>query len=126
MRPLRESHAVGHASRRIDEDAPTLGAPAERRVLVRQTRVDAECVFDLRVQQLAAAVERRELLAQAVDGLAGRKRSGRKPPLAVAPERGQPRPAAKMLVGDRAEYGGPCALEHETQRILCKPQPGPA
>ena len=46
------------------------GRPRERRVLVRAAGVDAQAVLDLRVHELPALVERAELLAQPVDGLA--------------------------------------------------------
>ena len=74
MRPVRMADAVRHHAGRVHEHAPRAaagaGAPRERRVLVREAGVDAERILDLRMDELAALVERAEFLAEAVDRLA--------------------------------------------------------
>src|SRR5437773_1548910 len=104
------ANAMRHHARRVNEDAPcTLTfarAPRERRVLVRKARVDAERIFDLRMNQLATLVEPSEFFAQPVHALfaAQCERGGPQAALTDAAERWQARKTAKMLVRDRAEY----------------------
>src|SRR5438046_1517387 len=104
------ANAVCHHAGRVNEDTPCTvsfaGAPCEWRVLVREARVHAERIFDLRMNQLSALVERAEFFAQSVHVFVASqfKRGRPQTSLANAPENGQARKAAKMLVGDRTEY----------------------
>ena len=109
VRPVGMADTVRHPARRVDEYSPRglsrTEAPAERHVLVRQTGVDAERVFHLRFDQLAALVERAEFLAQPVHGLARSERKGGDPllPRARPADDGQARETAEVLVGNRSE-----------------------
>src|SRR6185437_4071394 len=118
MRPFRITHAVTDATHRIDEYAPSFGTPAERRILVRQLGVDAQRVHDVRVQELAATIQRGKLLAQSVDRLSRCERERCNPALFVSAEAWQARPAAEVLISDRNEDACSCTFQHHAQRIL--------
>src|SRR5438128_994602 len=102
MRPIRMSDRVRHHAGRVHERAPgaapVAGTPCERRVLVGKPRVHAQRVLDLRMNQLSPLVERPELFAKAVNGIAGRKRERGAPQAALTQpaERWQPSEAAKV------------------------------
>src|SRR5215470_5213536 len=100
-----------HAAWRIDEYAPcaALGrvtaawAPAERCALVREARIDAERVLDLRLDKLAAPIERAEFLPESINRFAGSEREAANPLLAVAraSDHRQAWEPAEVLVADR-------------------------
>ncbi len=122
VRPVRIADTVGDHAGRVHEHAPcavaVAGTPGERNVLVRMPCVDAERVDDLRMDDLAALVERAEFLAEPVHRRARgqRHRDGPLVALAHAPERRQPGEAAKVLVGRRAQHLRTAMLQPESQR----------
>ncbi len=122
MRPIRVSHAVRHHARRMHPGPPRAaagtGPPCERRVLVRKARIHAQRILHLRMDELAALVQRAEFFAESIDGFARGKRHRRGPESAAlhAPERRQARPAAKVLVGDRREQRRALPQQPESQR----------
>ena len=122
VRPVGTSDTVGDHAGRVHEHAPcapaVAGAPGERNVLVRMPGVDAERVDDLRMDDLAALVERTEFLAETVHGSARgqRHRDGPLVALAHAAEGRQPGEAAKMLVGGRAQHLRAAMRQPEFQR----------
>src|SRR5438067_2882284 len=122
MRPIGMADAVRDHPGRMHERAPRAftfaGTPRERRVLVRKPRVDAERVLDLRMDQLSPLVERSEFFAEPVHALAASQRERGCPQSALSQtaEIRQTRKAAKVLVGDRAEYRTRFPEQSKSQR----------
>ena len=77
MRPVGVPDAMRDPSGRVHENSPRVLAgartPAERSILVRQPGVDAQGVGDLRMDDLAALVQRTELFSEAVHRFTGCK-----------------------------------------------------
>src|SRR6266480_2568614 len=115
--------AMRDPSGRVHENSPRVptGArtPAERSILVRQPGVDAQGVGDLRMDDLAALVQRTELFSEAVYRLTGckceRAHPLRRPPRAA--DDGKPGEAAKMFVGGRNQHRLVLIQEAESQRL---------
>ena len=129
VRPFGVADAVGDPSGCVDEDAPRrlarARAPAERNILVGEPGVDAKRVFDLRLDQLPALVERAEFLAQPVHRLAGAQCEGGDPlrSRARATDHRQAREAAEMFIGDRSENPLIVVKEPDRQRLASDFQP---
>ncbi len=117
MRPGRVADRVGDLRRRVDEDAPAAGRPGKGDVLVGEGGVDAKRVLVAREDELAAVVERAELLAQAVDRLARAERQTHQPTAGAAGETRQPEPAGEMPIGDALQEEGVVQGEREPEGI---------
>src|SRR5258706_1957085 len=126
VRPFGTSDPVRHIGRRVDEHAPgarlasaAARTPAERRGFVGEPAVHAERIFDARLHELTALVQRAELLAESVDRLPGGAREASDPllPAARAADYGQARETAEMFVGDRGEQQLVLVKEAQLERL---------
>ena len=127
VRPLGSADAMDGAPARMNEQAPTPWAPQERHVLGRTVGGNAGIGMIGRDHELAAPVERPELLAQPMDGRAGVEREAEPPALRIARQRRETRAFERgedgLVADDQAK---PQGIDGKFQRqpIALKPPAG--